>query len=311
MSLHITISFDASKNLAYFDIDTTCMGNPDGIAYPLSHAFSNFTGPELDNLFKLNKELSHIKATTSLSNWRYVAKSIQRGVSMGHLWDLAPDDSRVQWKDAQGCVYEKCSDIPGFADAVHSLGNIELKEFLRTGDPSYNWNDLKATQVCVLPGTWAFELTTRDDNTSGMGNGHRPARLVAYNEGSGPLNMDALLVSSKYHALCDVDSATCGFIFDAPMPNVPAEKDKWYDAVIDPILDAEKLTPSVNFSPELNCVMASTFDGDGSYPMFVQYNEEGQAIAVILVTDLADPLLIKNPYILQECYDNERHGLDV
>lgn len=312
MPIQITVSFEPEKNIAYFDIDTSAMTNAKGVAHPLYSSFRRLDGEEWDNVFALGESRTTARVTEKMSEWRHIARSVQHGMSMGHLWDIGPDDCKVQWKDADGGLYDEPRAIPGPADVVYPLGITAINDFLRVGDPCYSWKESKDTQVSVLPGQWTFELTARDDAKNGMANGHRPARLVAYNADAGPLDMQALLTTSKPHAICGVDSATCGFMFDEPMPSGATAKDKWYDAVIDPLLDDEKGGPNANFAPELHAVVAATFYGDGGYPMFVQYNDQGQAIALALVTDPGDPLVKQNPYIdrdFEEDNDLEEDGM--
>ena len=52
-------------------------------------------------------------------------------------------------------------------------------------------------------------------------------------------------------------------------------------------------------------MVASTFSGDRGYPIFAQYNAQGRAIAVAVVTDPHDPLLAQNPYVERMDYDEE------
>ena len=310
MPIQITISFEPEENLAYFDIDTSTMVNAKAVAHPLYSAFRRLDGQEWDDLFALGRTLTASRVTERMSEWRHVARSIEHGMSMGHLWDIGADDSDVQWKDANGVLYDNPRSMPGPADVVYPLGTTPINDFIRVGDPCYSWKESKDTQLSVLPGNWTFELTARDDAKDGMANGHRPARMVAYNADAGPLNIEALLTSAKPHAICGVDSATCGFMFDEPMPSGEKAKDKWYQAVTDPIVDREDTGPSVNFAPELHAVIAATFYGDGGYPMFVQYNDAGQAIAVALVTDHGDPLVKQNPHIEREMdEDLEEDGM--
>lgn len=298
MPLNITVSFEPNKNLVYFDIDASAVINAKDIGHPLLSAFRNLDDIEMDDLLALGDPETSVRVTENLSQWRHVARAVERSLEMGHLWGIGSADSSIQWKDAQGIAYDKPHAIPGPPDAVHSVGTTAINDFLRVGDPCYDWKESKDAHLSVLPGQWTFELTTRDDSEHGMANGHRPARLVAYNADAGPLNMEKLLTSAKPHAICGVDSATCGFMFDAPMPSGAAAKDKWYDAVIDGVHEQkDERAPNVHFAPELNAVIATTFYGDGSYPMFVQYNEQGQAVAVALVTDPGDPLVKQNPHI--------------
>lgn len=305
MPIHITVSFEPQDNVTFFDIDTSAMTNSKGVASALYSAFRRLDGEEWDNLFALGETRTSARVTDNLSSWRHVARSIEHGMGCGHLWDLLPDDCEVQWKTADGMMYDNPRNIPGPEDVVHALGTTTISNFLRVGDPCYSWKEFNDTEVPVLPGQWTFEMTVRDDAKDGMANGHRPARLVAYNADAGPLDMKTLLTSAKPHTSCGVDSATCGFMFDEQIPNPGPKKDAWYNSIIDPIIDRENEgPPSANFAPDLHAVIASTFYGDGSYPMFVQYNDAGQAIAVALVTDHGDPLVKQNPHIERE-YDDD------
>lgn len=304
MPIQITITFEPTKNIAYFDIDTVAMLNAEAVSYPLSRAFKRLDGDELNNFFKLGIKLSKTRVTESMSDWRHVARSIAHQLRAGYLWDLSPEDCTIQWKDTQGFFYEEPNAIPDVSDIVHTLGTTIISDFLRVGDPCYAWRDSKDTQVPVLPGEWTFEVTLRDDNKNGMGTGHRPARLVAYNAEAGPLNIETLLTGFNPHAYCSVDSATCGFMFDEPMPSSTIEKNKWFNAVMAPILNDDTRT-NASFKPELHAVIPATFLGDGSYPMFVQYNEQGQAIAVALVTDYGDPLMKQNHHMKRDFKDEQ------
>lgn len=307
MPLQITVSFEPENNIAYFDIDTGLMSNAKGTAYPLSNAFRHIKDDELDALFELGNPQTTARVTTKMSEWRHLAKIVQHNMSMGHLWELDAEDCKVQWKDDKGTAYEEPKAIPAPADVVYPLGTTAINQFVRVGDPCYSWSESEDTHLPVMPGQWTFELTARDDAKDGMANGHRPARMVAYNASAGPIDIDALLANEKPHAICGVDSATCGFMFDAPMPSGTTAKDQWYGAIVDAIHDAEKSGPNVAFAPDRHAVIASTFYGDGGYPMFVQRNEEGQAIAVVLVTDHGDPALKNNPHMEQfnDCQDEE------
>lgn len=309
MPIQITVAFEPENNIAYFDIDTSAMTKVDGVTYPLSNAFPNLNDEEMDNLFALDEDQRTTRVTEKMSEWRHLARRIQHNMKSGHLWDISAEDCKVQWKDTDGIGYDNPNDIPAPADVVHTLGTTAINDFVRVGDPCYDWKESEDTHLPVLPGQWTFELTARDDAKDGMANGHRPARMVAYNADIGPVDIEALLSSAKPHAICGVDSATCGFLFDEPVPkSSTAAKDKWYETIIDGVHDKDNKGPNATFAPDLHAVIASTFYGDGGYPMFVQRNEQGQAIAVVLVTDHGDPSLKNNPNIEHDYDDLDEDG---
>lgn len=304
MPLKIALSFEPKDNLVLFTIDAASIAAPRSAPHLLSMSFSHLEPEDYEALDALGKG-GQATIASSLSEWRHRAACIARSFNVGHLWDMAPEDCAVHWFDEQGTQHTSPQTIAGPADTVHALGSTEIREFLRVADPCYQWKESNDAHVLVQPGQWAFEATLRDDQKNGMGNGHRPARLVAYNTAE-PLDMHALLTTSKPLATCSVDSALAGFFFDTPVPADGPAKDAWYDKVTDGVRDQEDdLAPPAYFGPEHHAVVASTFYGDGGYPVFAQYNAQGQAIAVAVVTDRQDPLLLQNPHMQRMDYDEE------
>ena len=306
MPLKITVSFEPQNNLVHFDINAAVIADSNSLPQLLYMAFSRLS-PEQEAALDTIADGGRATITDSLSEWRHRAHSIARGFKSGHLWGMPAEDCIINWHDEKGNAHDSPVDIPGPADATHALGTTEIHNFLRVADPCYKWKESNDSHVLVQPGQWTFELTTRDDQAHGMGNGHRPARMVAYNADAGPLDMQALLTTSKPLAMCGVDSALAGFFFDVPVPADGPAKDAWYDRVTDGVLEKEEddFSPPAYFAPKHNAVVASTFYGDGGYPIFAQYNAQGRAIAVAVVTDPHDPLLAQNPYVERMDYDEE------
>lgn len=304
MPLKITVAFEPQENLVLFTIDAANLSTPRSAPHLLCMSFSHLEPEEYEAMDALGQR-GQATVACNLAEWRHRASCIARSFEVGHLWDMAPEDCAIDWHDEQGNQHASPKTIAGPADIVQALGSTEIREFLRVADPCYQWKESNDAHVLVQPGQWSFEMTMRDDQKHGMSNGHRPARLVAYNADVGPLDMQALLTTSKPLARCSVDSALAGFFFDVPVPANGPAKDAWYDSVTDGVLRQEdNLAPPAYFGPERNAVVASTFYGDGSYPIFAQYNEQGQAIAMAVVTDRHDPLLLQNPH-LQERMDYE------
>lgn len=194
MPLTVTVSFDPSRNIARFELDTSSMSTTQNMSSVLMSTFEHATDEDWDNLSALEEgTITGLDIPINLSSWRHQSHKIQRSLELAHFWDIPQEDCAVLWKTEDSSCYNEVNDIPGPEDTVHKVGTATINDFIRVGDPCYKWNEFKDTHLEVLPGAWTFELTSRDDNTHGMGNGHRPARLVAYNHDAGPIDVEALI----------------------------------------------------------------------------------------------------------------------
>lgn len=262
-----------------------------------------------------NKPWSGIVA---LGSWRHQVRGALREFHANKAYDGEQNPAIL----SQGLVFEfqgndysldTVDSIPKQPDFIHEVGSFDQKsDTLLAIDPCYT-NLSDGVQIPnALQGKWNAAVLYQDDKAF-FGAGWRPGMLVVTHESLGLTEERFKL--DWYESTDDtagVDSGQCGFFDMAQYPtDKPAHETKegtFYSLAIE-ATSTEESTYGEMVGKHHDCGMMAqgvnscTFYGDGGYLVLVRRNEEGQAVAAMLVF---------NPFMLPgEGEDNEEEEDDV